>query len=172
MIDEKQLAEWEALANAASPGPWTTNGKVVRQYSDETSKVIAYINSEDDHPWGDDALLVAAARTAMPELIAEVRRLRLANSAHEAREAAAARELTGDLHIRRAERERCLEVVLHTGHTADVTLEWLRKAAENGYDEWPCAILCAYETIRDLPDEPAERSSNLERPVVVRKPPV
>lgn len=76
MIDEKQLAEWEALANAASPGPWTTNGKVVRQYSDETSKVIAYINSEDDHPWGDDALLVAAARTAVPELIAEVRRLR------------------------------------------------------------------------------------------------
>ena len=78
MVTARQLAAWKRLCEAASPEPWT-----VRKAGTD----------RDDTPWYDvfialppdgypatrrraDAELMAAARTALPALIAEVERLR------------------------------------------------------------------------------------------------
>lgn len=78
------IDELEALANAASPGPWR-----VSRYHDDT--VLADRDENPDHgsvvadtygTWGipdfsaaDNARFIAASRTAVPELIARVRKL-------------------------------------------------------------------------------------------------
>jgi hypothetical protein len=83
-MDDNRLAELEALAAKATPGPWRCDG-----YDCERGQVrllMACGESPNDWQWGawtslrtkENGLLVAASRTAIPELIAEVRRLRLA----------------------------------------------------------------------------------------------
>lgn len=82
MTDE-ELARLEALAQAATPGPWKSCGASEGQCSccvvwsiPADYPVLRAVN-EDDGPgrWQDSAF-AAAARDAVPALVAEVRRLR------------------------------------------------------------------------------------------------
>lgn len=72
-MNDEQLAEWERLCQEATPVPlasqWGNNPPYPHKVWGERG-VLARFRNEPD------AELYAAARTAMPELIAEVRRLR------------------------------------------------------------------------------------------------
>jgi hypothetical protein len=70
-MDEKTLQEWEALANATTPGPWRADAREGRVTGPDLGTVA-------DCPHAGDAantLFIAAAREAVPALVAEVRRL-------------------------------------------------------------------------------------------------
>lgn len=72
---EQQLAEWERLAGEATPGPWIWNR--------DTRDLLPRLENEDGDRkelwWCDaDDCFIAAARDAVPALVAEVRRLRRA----------------------------------------------------------------------------------------------
>lgn len=78
------IDELEALASAATPGPWEAGEPNNWGDDDDIPQSGVMVNGTpitwDDHS-GDvfnpaDAEFIAAARTAVPELIAEVRRLR------------------------------------------------------------------------------------------------
>jgi hypothetical protein len=89
MTDER-LAELEGLAGAATPGPWkATEGEMCKEYFQviDVPTGCEIIDKENggcaSDPCPDDvffspenARFIAAARTAVPELVAEVRRLR------------------------------------------------------------------------------------------------
>lgn len=68
-MTEQQLADLDALAAAATPGPWEQIDS--RAYSSGTGLQVCLCNETDA-----DAAFIAAARTAVPALVAEVRRLR------------------------------------------------------------------------------------------------
>lgn len=78
---EAQLAEWAELCREATPGPWTSV-----EDEEHTGPLRAvhqrYGAGEEDYEpiahnlYVEDARFVAAARTAMPALLAEVERLR------------------------------------------------------------------------------------------------
>lgn len=74
MITPEQLAEWQRLADAATPGLWYTDREYVRD--DESLTVVCCIGVKTS-PLEDmrNAAFVAAARVAVPALIAEVYRL-------------------------------------------------------------------------------------------------
>lgn len=66
----ERLAELRAIAAAATPGPWTTSSAwSVRSGRDELVAATSYYNHEAD------AEFIAAARTAIPALLAEIERL-------------------------------------------------------------------------------------------------
>lgn len=84
MTDE-QLAALETMAAAATPGPWTTgiwftgpcgeyNGGTV-VYGDGRTIAVFHQDYQSSSDY-DNAEFVAAARAAVPALVAEVRRLR------------------------------------------------------------------------------------------------
>jgi hypothetical protein len=89
MIDQKRIDELKALCDQATPGPWELN---LAEDGIEVGTVFAvdrplhvvcfmqYYESGNGEPLIDefDAGLIAAARDALPELIAEVERLRTA----------------------------------------------------------------------------------------------
>jgi hypothetical protein len=78
-VTDERLSELDALADAATPGPWLDK----HWHDDEEMphtvvycgppgarrRMVRFVNL-------DDAAFVAAARAAIPELVAEVRRLR------------------------------------------------------------------------------------------------
>lgn len=75
MTDE-ELRRLEGLAEKATPGPWsTTEDGTVR------GQPVGYVNGPDPQ-WNDgqillaDAELIAASRSAVPALVAEVRMLK------------------------------------------------------------------------------------------------
>lgn len=76
MITSKELDRLQKLCDGATAGPWEADGPGTNTYDRVTSCVpehtteVAYDILHDG-----DALFIAAARTALPELIAEVRRL-------------------------------------------------------------------------------------------------
>ena len=89
-MDERELAEIEARANAATPGPWcastgrtydTTTGKVahVEHYVSRGDDDVGIASDVCDSRTGEqsepNARFIAAARTDVPALVAEVRRL-------------------------------------------------------------------------------------------------
>ncbi len=80
-ITEEQLAAWEAVERAATAGPWSDCDSTV-------DEILAGID-EDQHVatcWNNDRVsprlakantaFIVAARTALPALLVEVRRLR------------------------------------------------------------------------------------------------
>jgi hypothetical protein len=70
-MTEDELIRLEALANAATAGPWVVhvNGNTVRSYAiNGVCSGMSYKNGNAD--------FIAASRIAVPALIAEVRRLR------------------------------------------------------------------------------------------------
>lgn len=79
---EEELAELENLSAAATPGPWTyarpTAGRPHFVVADVVSHFIYPATDEITHGTRavDDAAFIAAARTAVPALVAEVRALR------------------------------------------------------------------------------------------------
>jgi hypothetical protein len=86
MIDDTRLANLERLSDAGSAAPWQASVEGRDHMSGDTFIQIGsgegrgedmYV-SRDSHPASvADLDLIAAARNALPELIAEVRRLRL-----------------------------------------------------------------------------------------------
>ena len=85
MIDDAKLTEWQALCDAATPGPWVNpDGYCVRHDSDERWLPVCFewrccSGNEQVKSVGqgvDDMEFIAAARTALPEAIVEIMRLR------------------------------------------------------------------------------------------------
>lgn len=111
-ITDKELRDWQALCDAARDGPWesevgpddsfigTYSGKCTHPYDGDLPIVDVRLFA-----WGrkypsrettvDDAEFVAQARTAMPRLIAEARRLQ---------PLVEQRKIDRDLQVERAER--------------------------------------------------------------------
>lgn len=81
-LSEQQLAEIRARAEAATPGPWCTDDWEIytgTEYLPWSSLWIGETCRADDcHGSRDDAAFIAAARTDVPALLAEVERLRAA----------------------------------------------------------------------------------------------
>lgn len=85
VVDQQQINEWRALANGASPGPWTWIEKHGRDYTDEGWSFIPVLDarkdtvcdlaSNDADTLQADAAFIAAAREAVPVLLGEVERL-------------------------------------------------------------------------------------------------
>lgn len=81
MITTEQLDEWAALCEAATPGPWAAQEYGVRGSDGATEYVLVgghgfgLAFAESSEEGAATVELAAAARTAMPALIAEVRRL-------------------------------------------------------------------------------------------------
>lgn len=90
MMTEDELDRLEALASAATPGPWESTWNQV-DVDGETEDVITTSEPREQYRsvvgtfWYDglhagckeqDAAFIAACREAVPKLIAEVRRIR------------------------------------------------------------------------------------------------
>ena len=113
---EADLARWEALADQATPGPWTARHRDSSNPTQDPARDGEHLGWHLDPlavpdrgqiVRGADAAFLAESRTAVPALVAEVRRLRqvleiaaLACEDHGARALARA--------IREAEREHVL----------------------------------------------------------------
>jgi hypothetical protein len=73
-MTKEQLQGLKDLCSAATPGPWTIHPDEDCQYND-----VYTIRNAKTYSIGEalntDAAFIAAARTALPELIAEVERL-------------------------------------------------------------------------------------------------
>lgn len=80
------LAEWERLANEATPGPWRTEGPgngwgdhiTIEAAGDADG--VGVIHAWETEEWRRDATFIAAAREAVPALIALVRSERSARA--------------------------------------------------------------------------------------------
>lgn len=84
-MSEQRLSEIEAIANAATRGPWeawSSDGKEWNVAAPDgdciAHKVCGNLGMDEGTDDEDVARFVAESRTAVPELIDEVRRLRLA----------------------------------------------------------------------------------------------
>lgn len=86
MISEEQLAEWQSLCDAATEWPW--EALRLGEGTPQIKTPLFGFNCWTDWP---DRVFIAASRTALPALLAEVRRLRaeLATAREEEREACA-----------------------------------------------------------------------------------
>lgn len=83
MIPEERLRELEALAEDASPGPWSSNASLFGTPFPTGVSEPEVWDAQDrsvTHPFGflseEDVRFIAAARQAVPELVQEVRALR------------------------------------------------------------------------------------------------
>ena len=84
-VTEKELAEWQALCDAATPGPWyMDSGEALKLRAPHGGYVAILGNLIGQHGSGGreqpdtvsaNAGFIDHARTGMPRLIAEVRRL-------------------------------------------------------------------------------------------------
>lgn len=70
------LAAITARTNAASPGPWAARDLGGMQWSITPARMTDEYDNLGGIDSGDDAQFIAQARSDVPELIAEVRRLR------------------------------------------------------------------------------------------------
>lgn len=75
-LTEEQLAELEALADAATPGPWGVYHDIDDWYDVWADIAIKGDTRVSGPGIYADASFIATARTAIPQLIAEVRRLK------------------------------------------------------------------------------------------------
>lgn len=78
IMTPERLSELQALADAATPGRWLWQSTGLLGADIGTSgspeKWLAHVANEDAH---DNARFITAARTAVPELVAEVERLQV-----------------------------------------------------------------------------------------------
>jgi hypothetical protein len=91
-VDEK-IAEWQALADGATKGPWWPRygGEPGYIFSSATGRVVADVPSEkSDAIVPDDSRFIAASREAVPALLALVTRLRAELAAERERAAGVA----------------------------------------------------------------------------------
>lgn len=78
-----ELAEWERLCDSATPEPWRADWRDTGHYEltgDGGRQWLSLPNSGFDR--GEDLDFIAAARSAVPRLIAEVKRLSSAIRSH------------------------------------------------------------------------------------------
>jgi len=86
VITPEKLAEWEALAEKATPGPWQVgDGGMCLEPKSERIVWVGYAATytlfyPSEYCVISDAKFTAAARTALPEAIAEIRRLQAENA--------------------------------------------------------------------------------------------
>lgn len=71
-ITDEQLAEWEALAEGATEGPWHVDDVLGWSIDGASGQYVAEVSGRHD----PNAEFIAASREAVPALVAEVRRLR------------------------------------------------------------------------------------------------
>lgn len=81
MLTNEQLAEWQAFCDAATPPPWFVVGSTDEDgaplLDDDGNVVLVGVGWEAPHDAREaDCRFVAAAREALPVLLAEARRLR------------------------------------------------------------------------------------------------
>jgi hypothetical protein len=76
VTDDEDLKAIEARAQAATPGPWRNENPAVRTGPEDCQTLVAF--AYDLRQQGQNAAFIAAARTDVPKLVAEVRRLRAA----------------------------------------------------------------------------------------------
>jgi hypothetical protein len=86
-VTEEELAEIEARANAAAEGPWIVVDTFQGQESGVEdavgfSVVQPYIEFENSGLSPENARFIAAARSDIPRLITEIKRLRSDNAKH------------------------------------------------------------------------------------------
>lgn len=84
MITPEKLAEWEALADRATTGPWRLDDMGMFVFGPDHEMIVS--ESVDENvllrgvggglPMEENAQFIAASRTIVPEAIAEIRRLR------------------------------------------------------------------------------------------------
>lgn len=74
-LTDQQLAEYAALNSAATPGPWTVSEDYSDVLAPDGDQLASYWNPTSATRNGE---FIAAARSAVPALLAEVRRLRAA----------------------------------------------------------------------------------------------
>lgn len=79
-ITAEQLAEWKALADAATEGPWMSDRSAKIRCPAGYDVAAVQIGA---HERRANKLLIAAARTAVPALVAEVERLRAERDARQ-----------------------------------------------------------------------------------------
>lgn len=80
----QKLTEWEALDKAATPGPWRLDGMGMFVFGPDMEMIVSESAEEKvilrgagrGLPMEANAAFIAAARTALPEAIKEIRRLR------------------------------------------------------------------------------------------------
>lgn len=80
-LSDDELARLDALAQAATPGPWETFSWTSIRPKGRTQNVAAtYLQIAEGggqlYPAHENAAFIAASRTAIPALVGEVRRLR------------------------------------------------------------------------------------------------
>lgn len=88
-ITEEQLAELERLEREATPGPWRwwTSNSHTRLGTPDKDEAVAFGYASRADGVGsiaillDDMNFIVAARSALPQLLAEVRRLKEENAA-------------------------------------------------------------------------------------------
>ena len=80
MIPETELVAWEQLCQAATAGPWRrgdhTNGYDYEVFSEAGRYIVCSGSDEGGVLEPADAAFIAAARDALPRLLAEVRQMR------------------------------------------------------------------------------------------------
>lgn len=75
MISKKQLVEWERLANKATEGPWRVCADTLCRHKPADILDCPYPCEDGIIASQNDLEFIAAAREAVPALIAEVRKL-------------------------------------------------------------------------------------------------
>jgi hypothetical protein len=75
-MTNEELAEIEARANAATPGPWNDTSEGVASEKENYYICECYQNDPDDVIIDADRKFIAHARDDIPNLIAEIKRLR------------------------------------------------------------------------------------------------
>jgi hypothetical protein len=152
-MDEAKLQEIEARANAATPGPWQMEHRGV--VAGSCRDVIDIVDDCAVSGWRDypaNQAFIAAARTDVPELVAEVRRLTAALDAVTAEHAAA---------LDAARREGAEDMRAHAAEACDAFAEDSQRELEEhgdgdyGTAQWiqgreSGANVCA-DLIRTLP---------------------
>ena len=76
MLTEDQLWEWEILAGAATAPPWTQECLDADSDCWQVPEPLVSVASDGDYLNLENATFIVASREAVPQLIAEVRRLR------------------------------------------------------------------------------------------------
>jgi hypothetical protein len=137
MSDTLDLDEVEARANAATEGPWRalTSGRRGGDHwhvtdSDQSIALIHASDGEDEDMREPDAEFIAHARTDVPALVAEVRRLRAKVVAVEQAGTVVIEAIEAERTALRGALERVL--ALHTKYTG---APWCRACGLH----WPCA---------------------------------
>jgi hypothetical protein len=148
-VTPERIAELWALCDAATPGPWTFECLDAGSDEDDASggcwqvpEPLVTASSEGDYLNGRNAWFIAAARTALPEALDEIERLRA-----DLRDAVSAREVEHEVMLVQAGRLQNLRADLDAMRTELIEAKRDRNAA--------------LDTARELEDEVDELNQRI-----------